>query len=374
MTGSAGWGDAIVAVPWELYEAYGDTEVLAENWDAMSRWVEWALDDGSHRTTPLASTAISRTRAARGIPVGWVVPLGGVDRAEGQGPDGNPINPIQANPMAWFTADKGEVGTAYLYRSTLTTPRACAGVLGRDDDRDRYKRVAAQVLDAWRTEFLRPEGRTATDSQASYVRALSFGLIPDDLRNAAAGRLVELIRDAGTHLGTGFLSTGHLLPVLAGTGYADVAYELLLQRSAPSWMYMLDHGATTIWEEWEGIDDRGRAHESLNHYSKGAVIHFLHTHVLGLRQAPGSVAWEHIVIELLSGASPTWAAVHQSPRHHPAPSGRSTTTRSISGLHSAATDCCIVFLMAPPRRADPVRSARSWRHPSLPSPRPTSEP
>ena len=114
----------------------------------------------------------------------------------------------------------------------------------------------------------------------------------NELRDAAATRLVELIRSADTHLRTGFLSTGDLLPVLSDTGHADVAYELLFQRTAPSWLNMIDRGATTIWEDWEGIDDSGAAHESLNHYSKGAVIRFLHTHTLGLRQAPGSVAWE----------------------------------------------------------------------------------
>ena len=147
------------------------------------------------------------------------------------------------------------------------------------------------------------------------MRALSFGLVPDELRDAAATRLVELIRSADTHLRTGFLSTGDLLPVLSDTGHADVAYELLFQRTAPSWLNMIDRGATTIWEDWEGIDEFGAAHESLNHYSKGAVIRFLHTHTLGLRQAPGSVAWESVVIEPVPGPSLTWArGSHETPQ------------------------------------------------------------
>lgn len=100
--------------------------------------------------------------------------------------------------------------------------------------------LAERFRDAWRTEFLSPDGRTSEDTQAGYVRALALGLVPDALRAAAAARLVELIRLAGTHLGTGFLSTGDLLPVLADTGHATVAYELLFQRTAPSWRCMLD--------------------------------------------------------------------------------------------------------------------------------------
>ena len=216
--------------------------------------------------------------------------------------------------MAWFMADKGEVGTAYLYRSTATLARI-ASILGHEDAAARYGRIAGQVHAAWQAAYLHADGTTVADTQAAYVRALSFGLIPEQLRDAASSRLVELIRAADTHLRTGFLSTGDLLPVLSDTGHADLAYDLLFQRTAPSWLNMIDRGATTIWEDWEGIDDTGAAHESLNHYSKGAVIRFLHTHTLGLRQAPGSVAWESIVIAPIPGPTLTWArGSHESPQ------------------------------------------------------------
>lgn len=309
MTGSSGWGDAITFVPWEMYTAYGDSQILEENWDAMVRWVEWAL--GAARTTRHHSRV---ERSAEPQPHEeylwdgtfhwgeWTEP---VPKAE----DGSRLDPMKTNPMAWFMADKGEVGTAYLYRSSRILADA-ATVLGRAEDAERYAVLADRILDAWRTEFLAGDGRTAQDSQAAYVRALTFGLIPESQRAAAAERLVELIRAAGTHLGTGFLATGDLLPALADTGHASVAYELLFQRSAPSWLHMIDRGATTVWEDWEGVDDEGAAHESLNHYSKGAVIRFLHTHALGLRQDPGSVAWHTFTIAPVLGGGLTWATGH----------------------------------------------------------------
>jgi alpha-L-rhamnosidase len=313
MTGSAGWGDAIVAVPWELYEAYGDREVLAENWPAMLRWVQWALGTAATARHP------SRVeRSAEPLPHERYLWDGSFHWGEWAEPkpkaaDGTRIDPLQANPMAWFMADKGEVGTAYLHRSASTLARI-AEVLGRPDDAAHYAGVAARVRDAWRTEFLGADGRTAGDTQASYVRALAFGLVPDDLREAAAARLAELIRAAGTHLTTGFLSTGDLLPVLCDTGRPELAYDLLFQRTEPSWLAMLDRGATTIWEDWDGIDADGVAHDSLNHYSKGAVIRFLHTHTLGLRQAPDSVAWESFVVAPVPHPSLTWAAgTHETP-------------------------------------------------------------
>ena len=169
--------------------------------------------------------------------------------------------------------------------------------------------------------------------------------MPEGLRDAAATRLVELVRAAGTHLRTGFLSTGDLLPVLSDTGHADVAYELLFQRTAPSWLNMIDRGATTIWEDWEGIDELGLAHESLNHYSKGAVIRFLHTHTLGLRQEPGSVAWESMVVEPVPGP-----VAHVGSGSHESPQGTIRVAWWIEGaeLHisaelPAATSARIVF-------------------------------
>lgn len=314
MTGSAGWGDAIVAVPWELYGSYGDREVLAENWEAMVRWVEWAL------TT--ARTARHPTRVERSPePLAHEQYLwdgsfhwGEWTEPRAKAAHGTSVDPVKDDPVAWFTADKGEIGTAFLYRSTATLARV-AQVLDRAEDAAHYAGTAERIRAAWRTEFLSADGRTTGDTQAGYVRALSLGLVPGELREAAAAHLVELIRAAGTHLGTGFLATGDLLPVLADTGHADIAYELLLQRTAPSWLYMLDRGATTIWEDWEGVDDTGTALDSLNHYSKGAVVRFLHTHTLGLRQTPGSIAWESFEVAPVPHPSVPWArGTHESPQ------------------------------------------------------------
>lgn len=90
-------------------------------------------------------------------------------------------------------------------------------------------------------------GELALQTQASHIRALMFGLVPDELRGTTADRLADLVRAADTTVGTGFLSTGLLLPALAEHGH--LAYDLLLQPNAPGWMNMIDRGATTVWEQ-----------------------------------------------------------------------------------------------------------------------------
>ena len=175
---------------------------------------------GAHRpaTTP-ACRRSAEPAAVRAVPLGRHLPLGRVDRAEGARRRRHTASTRSSTtrwPGSWRTRARSAPPTSTARPSTLARDRR--------DPRPRptmppaTRATAERVRDAWRAAYLHADGTTAADTQAGYVRALSFGLIPDELRAAAAARLVELIRAAGTHLGTGFLATGDLLPVLADTG------------------------------------------------------------------------------------------------------------------------------------------------------------
>ena len=281
--GSAGWGDVVVSAPWDLYQAYGDTSLLRETWGIMTAWVGFAAAAAAGGRHP--DRAAARPEPAAHERYLWDT---GFHWGEWLEPGGAP-----ADFGAFVRADKSEVATAYLHRSAATWsgwPR-CSGCPGSSGTGTAT--IAAGALDAWRREFVRPDGTLAVQTQASHVRALAFGLVPEELRPPVAARLAELVGLADGHLTTGFLSTPYLLPVLADHGYLEIAYELLLQDTPPSWLTMVDRGATTVWEEWEGVDGRGVPHASLNHYSKGAVAAFLHRYVAGLRPAsPGYRTFE----------------------------------------------------------------------------------
>jgi alpha-L-rhamnosidase len=215
-------------------------------------------------------------------------------------------------PMDEFVAaDKGDVATAFYAHSAGLMARIAA-LLGKQDDAVRYAEVSGRVRAAWQAEYLDADGRLTPDTQANHVRALAFDLVPAELRPAVADRLVELIRKADTHLGTGFLATPYLLPVLVETGHVDVAYELLLQDSEPSWLVMVDRGGTTVWERWDGVSADGVPHESLNHYSKGAVISFLHRYTAGIELV--EPAYRRFRVRPRPGGGLTAAeAAHESP-------------------------------------------------------------
>lgn len=312
--GSAGWGDAVVSVPWALYQHSGDITLLAENWESMQAWVDYALAAARGHRHPVR---VERSPApATHEAFVWDGPF-----HFGEWCEATPISPpgtdVADAYQALLRADQGDVGTAFLHR-TATQMERIATALGHPNRADHYGDVARRARSAWVREFLTPEGRTRRDTQASYVRALDFGLIPDDLVPAAVERLVELINNNDGHLTTGFLTTGSILEVLADHGHLDLAYALLTKRGVPSWLEMLERGATTFWENWDNVDADGTVRPgSLNHYAKGAAMRFLHTHVAGLRQAPGSVGWDEVVVAPRPGGEVGSAGARLQTRHGP---------------------------------------------------------
>ena len=201
MQGSSGWGDAIVMVPWEMWRAYGDSDVLAELWPSMVSWIDFATAAAAlHRHE---SRAAARPEPAPHEQFIW----------DGTYHWGEWLEP-GAQPHDHVKKDQGSVGTAFLQHSAALAARI-GRMLGHDAEAARFEELAANVLRAWRAEFIGPDGALTPDTQANHVRALAFGLVPDELRARTAERLVQLIREDDTHLGTGFLATPYLLPVLA---------------------------------------------------------------------------------------------------------------------------------------------------------------
>lgn len=299
-SGSAGWGDATVIVPWEMYRAYGDIRLLAEHWSSMVAWLDYAQRSAASGRHPdrvaRSATPLPHERFVWDTGFHW----------------GEWLEPgeVVGDYVDYFVADKADTATAYFAFSAHLMARI-AGVLGKADHERRYDELARSVREAWCAEFLAADGRVVPATQANLVRALRFDLVPHAARPGVARQLGELVTRADLHLQTGFLATASILPALADEGRLDLAYGLLLQSTSPSWIGMLERGATTIWESWDGIDDAGRAHESLNHYSKGAAISFLPTHIAGIRlpAAPRAdeAGYRRVTIAPRPGGGLTWA-------------------------------------------------------------------
>jgi alpha-L-rhamnosidase len=279
LNGSSGWGDVIIQAPLAAYRAYAKTEALEECFDAMHKWLEYGLRSaelGRHPKRTGEPQPHERYLWDTGFHWGeWMEP--------GVAPD----------PFGGMKLDQSEVASAYLYRSCRDFAEVCRILAKPTEIAERYDAIAENIRAAWQLEFLDQYGCVKTKTQAAMVRPLAFGLIEN--RQAVAAELAALIKANGNRLGTGFLSTVHLLPVLAENGQAATAFDLLFQEQQPSWLYMRNKGATTMWEMWDGISENGKPKMSLNHYSKGAVASFLHHHVAGLKAVrPG---YQEFVVE-----------------------------------------------------------------------------
>jgi alpha-L-rhamnosidase len=286
--GGAGWGDAAVLVPWAIYRAYGDRDLLERQYPSMRAWVEHVRARAATRRH--WTRRLRRRTAAPHEQHLWDTGFHFGEWSEPKRPSALFLEMFR-NGLLSVPA----VATAFFAHSASVLADA-AHELGHEQDAEAYRTLAARVRTAWAAEFIGPDGRLEPDTQATYVRALAFRLVPDALRPQVVQRLVELIREADTHLGTGFLATPHLCFVLADDGHLDLAYELLLQTTPPSWLYAVTQGATTVWENWNSIKPDGTSVFSLNHYSYGAIGRFLYERVAGLRLDPSTPGYRTFVV------------------------------------------------------------------------------
>jgi alpha-L-rhamnosidase len=317
--GGPAWADAAIICPWTIYLCYGDKRILEQNYAVMTRFMDFLLatSPGSIRCAPDYE--------------GWL----------GFG-DWLSINADTPRDL---------IGTAFFaYDANLMAQ--IATVLGKTREAARYRKLFAEVKQAFGARYLvgarRSEAKTqaAIDrtqvaeadaisrgnlkaveygpveskvfdtrylqpSQTAYVLALHFDLLPARLRPAATAELVADIERRGNHLSTGFVGSPYLPHVLSANGKLDVAYKLLAQTTWPSWLYPVTQGATTIWERWDGwtpengFQDKGM--NSFNHYAYGAIGAWLYSTVAGIEIDPAQPGYKHSILRPQPGGDLTCA-------------------------------------------------------------------
>jgi len=269
--GSAGWGDVATIIPYNYYQAYGDKDLLARQFNSMKAWVGYIK-------------SISKENLWNSGPHygDWLFYTMADDR------DGKAA-----------LTDKFLIAQIFYAASTQNVIDA-ARALGKNDEVSIYEARLKDIKNAFMQEYVTPSGRLVSSSQTAYVLALNFDMLPEDLRSQAAARLAENVASYKNHLTTGFLGTPYLCHVLTRFGYTDVAYKLLLQETYPSWLYPVKKGATTIWERWDGIKPDGSfqatSMNSFNHYAYGAIGDWMYKTVAGINSDPKSPGYKKIII------------------------------------------------------------------------------
>lgn len=280
--GSAGWGDAATLTPWALYEAYGDVQVLRDQFVSMCAWVDYCAsrlnEDGV-----------------------WEGDWQFGDWLDPGAPSGRP-------DLA--TTPAGYIASAYLAHSAATLSKS-AGLVGQEEYVKGYATLSEAVASAtwakWRSDAFR--------TQTGCAIAIMLGIAPKEEWPALGATLASLVHANQGRIATGFLGTPLVLPALTATGQLDAAYQLLLNRSAPGWLFQVDRGATTMWERWDAIREDGSIHPgamddgssmmSFNHYAYGAVAEWLYRDLAGI--APDQAGYARIRFAPHPGAGLTHA-------------------------------------------------------------------
>lgn len=253
---SAAWGDAAVICPWQIYLAYGNTEILENQFDSMQKWIDYMHGFGDSEFLFLGGDGYGD----------WL----GLDAADGSLKGATSYDLIASAFFAYSTSLFIKAGK----------------IIGKD--MSTYERLHENTVNAFRSEFMNTDV-PGYNTQTAYALELCFGLADD--REKTVQSLVNLIKKNDGRLATGFVGTPYLLHALSANGCADAAYDLLLSEKYPSWLYSVNRGATTIWEHWDGIKDDGSFWDSdmnsFNHYAYGSVFDWIFTVSAGISPTDG---------------------------------------------------------------------------------------
>lgn len=245
------WDSAFLLIPWYLHVYTGDTGVLERHYPKMRRYVDYLT--GKAHDGGIVSLGLGD----------WVAP--------------GPTAPVELT------------STAYYYQDALIVSKAAA-LLGKAEDARKYADLAESIRRALNAKFLNREtGRYADGGQTAQSCALYQGLVePQDRERVLAG-LVAAVDAHQEHIFTGILGAKYVLLALLENGRADLAYQIVAQKSAPGWGNWIERGATTLWEDWGGA-------ASLDHVMFGDVSAWFYKALAGIVPDPEAPGFRHFFV------------------------------------------------------------------------------
>ncbi len=277
-SGSVAWGDAAMICTYQIYRYYGDTAIIARHFPNLVRGMEF-----------LEKTSENGIRKKMGYG-DWLNKGGGA---------------------------KDEVICTAYFAYLAGLMREMAEVIGETEKAQHYAALEKTVKNAFVENFLAEDGKILESSQTGYALAFTMDLVPTELKEKAAAQFEAEVARFDNHLATGFIGTPRLLPGLAEAGKIDLAYQLLMNKDYPSWLFQVTQGATTMWERWDGwTPDKGfqdPGMNSFNHYAFGAVGEWLYGTVGGI--APLTPGFKTFEIAPKPGGGLTWATTHYRSIH-----------------------------------------------------------
>ena len=269
--GQAGWAEAGLIVPYNVYLMTGDKEVLRDHYASMKKHMEWCA-----------------TKAGDGYLY-------------------NGADTKYCDWLAYLPTDKRYVSVCY-YAYAAQLMRDIAQALSENEndlyarDAKNYQQLFENIRSEWQERYLNAQKTPIHDTQCAYLMALRYNLLPDETSvDATVRKLQAAIRGNNYTLNTGFLGTAILNQTLSDCDLNMEAYTILLQRNDPSWLYSIDQGATTMWERWNSYtkaNGMGPANmNSFNHYAYGAVADWMYRYMAGISPDTSEPGFHHFILK-----------------------------------------------------------------------------
>ncbi|MGI6242684.1 MAG: family 78 glycoside hydrolase catalytic domain [Prevotella sp.] len=268
--GGAAWADAGIIVPWKNYLMYGHKNTIRNHYASMEKYMDWVAAQKGDGDYQGASTTYGD----------WV---------------------------AYVETDKRYISMVYYAHDAELMAKMSRVLSSTDDDTyarkaRKYEELCENIKHAIQKRYFNTDGSPKLTTQCSLVLALNFNIYKDEQqRQMLITRLDRSLRSTKDVLNTGFLGTSVLNQTLSGCGLNDHAYNLLLQRKNPSWLYPIDQGATTMWERWnsytkdKGFQDPGM--NSFNHYAYGAIGEWMYRYMIGIESDAENPGFKHIILQ-----------------------------------------------------------------------------
>jgi len=250
------WATAYPLLCWYMYQYYGDTRVLEEQYDGLRRYVEFLRSQAENGLVKFSSYG------------DWVA--------------------VEKCP--------GAIVSSFYYYYDVKILADAARILGKGQDAALYDRLAGDIRAAFNREYYDPKtGDYADGTQTANTLPLFLG-IATEKEGDAWGRLFDdIVYKHNSHLTTGIIGTKYIMELLTRSGSSDLAYDIAVQTTYPSWGYMIENGATTLWELWQKRE--GPSMNSHNHPMFGSVGAWLYKALAGINLAPGSVGFEKVLLQ-----------------------------------------------------------------------------
>ncbi|KAL2820164.1 bacterial alpha-L-rhamnosidase-domain-containing protein [Aspergillus cavernicola] len=276
-TPQAEWDDVVILGPWALFQSYGDVDILRRQYESMLAWIDRGIQRGPDDLWD---------------PHVWQL-------GDWLDPTAPPVEPGDARTNGTIVAD------AYLVRITSVMSQI-SDILGETADVRRFTDQLKALKAKFQAKYIAPSGLLVGDTQTALSLAIMFDLhATHNQVQAAASRLVDLVRSAKFRVATGFAGTPIIAHALTKGGHPQIAYRMLLEKSCPSWMYPISMGATTVWERWDSMLPDGSINPgemtSFNHYALGSIINWLHSSVAGV--SPLSAGWKRVKVQPIPGGT-----------------------------------------------------------------------